>query len=639
MFKSAVLGTMAPLAAAVLLSTFCSRAHAGAVLPDLVIAEVLPSDPVPAVDDTITVSVTVLNQGTADAVGPFKVELYLRPGVRPDATMVGDMELTCSDTLAPDESTVLVFIGITSSVVDSWRSYAYVDRLDDVAEKLEVNNITGPASITWGGGVLAPNLKISAITPSTPTPTPGTPIDITVTVENNGKADAVDFRLDLFTNLPAPPDIGDTASDPTPMTGLSVAMGASQDFVFSNVVSATPATWEMYAIVDTVEAVNEVNENDNIFGPATLIWGSAASLRVDSPNGGETFDVGSVQSITWTSIGDTGENVLIEYSTDGGASVWHDVIASTLNDGSFDWTVPDDASTDCIVRISSTTLSYSDESDAVFTIQTPTVLKPDLKILSIVPSDPNPTVSTSISVTVIVINQGDEESGLFTVDLFTNRGSEPSIGDSEGLTKSVTNLLPEDSTSVVFTGITSDIAEIWNTYAIVDTGQAVDESNESNNVAGPVQIGWGGGVSSITVTSPNGTEVLSAYQQCVISWAVAGSPGPPYHIEYSTDGGTSWDEVVNITYNADSYTWIVPPVASTECRVLVSNITGTISDVSDVEFEIQDTARPWLGGGCGGAPCGRRTTPDAVSYLLPWLLFLAAAAALRSTKRSHRPSD
>ena len=91
-----------------------------------------------------------------------------------------------------------------------------------------------------------------------------------------------------------------------------------------------------------------------------------ATMTVTSPNGGEIWQVGSSQNITWTSSGTSG-TVKIEYSTNNGTS-WTTVIASTPDDGSQTWTVPNAPSTTCLVRVSDTDGSPVDVSNAVFSI-------------------------------------------------------------------------------------------------------------------------------------------------------------------------------------------------------------------------------------------------------------------------------
>jgi len=89
-------------------------------------------------------------------------------------------------------------------------------------------------------------------------------------------------------------------------------------------------------------------------------------ITVTSPNGGEEWNVDSLYDITWTSSNTSG-NVKIEYSTDNGSS-WTEEIASTPDDGSYSWTIPNVPSSNCLVSVSDTDGDPTDESDAVFTV-------------------------------------------------------------------------------------------------------------------------------------------------------------------------------------------------------------------------------------------------------------------------------
>jgi YVTN family beta-propeller protein len=90
------------------------------------------------------------------------------------------------------------------------------------------------------------------------------------------------------------------------------------------------------------------------------------SVKVTSPNGGETWEVSSQHAITWTSEGSVG-NVKIQYSTNNGGT-WIEIVSSTTNIGSYNWTVPDAQSSNCLVKVAETDDTPSDVSDAVFTI-------------------------------------------------------------------------------------------------------------------------------------------------------------------------------------------------------------------------------------------------------------------------------
>jgi uncharacterized repeat protein (TIGR02543 family) len=89
-------------------------------------------------------------------------------------------------------------------------------------------------------------------------------------------------------------------------------------------------------------------------------------IAVSTPNGGENYYMGSAQNIVWTSQGTSG-NVRIQCSTDNGTG-WVEITPSTPDNGTYAWTVPDEPTAYCLIRISDVDGDPSDESNALFTI-------------------------------------------------------------------------------------------------------------------------------------------------------------------------------------------------------------------------------------------------------------------------------
>jgi len=93
----------------------------------------------------------------------------------------------------------------------------------------------------------------------------------------------------------------------------------------------------------------------------------APSITVTAPNGGEFWAVGSSRNITWTLTG-ASANVKIEYSSNSGSS-YSLITASTPNDGTYAWTVPNTVSATCLVKVCDAAApSFFDVSDAPFAI-------------------------------------------------------------------------------------------------------------------------------------------------------------------------------------------------------------------------------------------------------------------------------
>jgi hypothetical protein len=116
---------------------------------------------------------------------------------------------------------------------------------------------------------------------------------------------------------------------------------------------------------------------------STLAWFESVvpsrTLRVQSPNGGQKWPVGSARTITWRTPDGVG-SVRIELSTNDGGS-WSIITNETPNNGSYDWIVPNSISEACRIRISdSRDGNPHDASDSVFSIVAPPT--PTLSLLS-----------------------------------------------------------------------------------------------------------------------------------------------------------------------------------------------------------------------------------------------------------------
>jgi hypothetical protein len=103
--------------------------------------------------------------------------------------------------------------------------------------------------------------------------------------------------------------------------------------------------------------------------------------------------------------------------------------------------------------------------------------------------------------------------------------------------------------------------------------------------------------SAIFVTTPNGTEKLTAGKSCVISWKLMGVPQAPdkvtYTIELSRNDGKDYEKIVGgISLPTNEYTWNVSGPASRTCRIKVT-VKGVqdplvLEDTSDASFIISE---------------------------------------------------
>ncbi len=148
-----------------------------------------------------------------------------------------------------------------------------------------------------------------------------------------------------------------TISDSTPNTG---------SLYWTVPTAQTPGTdYQVFISAEGHADINTISASD------FAIVAPPPSLTVTSPNGGETFDSGSTQTITWTSTGDVGNVSLALYES----GALDSVIATNIgNTGSYAWAIPPTQATGTTYRVLIAEVSdggIDDTSDENFTILQP----------------------------------------------------------------------------------------------------------------------------------------------------------------------------------------------------------------------------------------------------------------------------
>lgn len=278
-------------------------------------------------------------------------------------------------------------------------------------------------------------------------------------------------------------------------------------------------------------------------------------LRILSPNGGETWAAGQVDTIKWYSVGI--ENVSIQVSTNNG-SIWGEIVKSTESDGEYATSFTVSSNQYKIKIFDADNESPTDESDGTF------------------------TVTAEPSITVVVPNGGEEwyagsndnikwtSTNIEDVKLeyTTNNGATWNLINSSIPSNGVYSWTPIPNVSSVLCrlrisdandGIPSDIS---------------DENFTINNV----QL--------IEVTSPNGSEAWETGSAQSITWNATGIKN--VKIEYTTNNGQTWTVLEQSIESSGYYSWKqIPNSPSTNCKVRVSDADdGAPSDESDAFFSI-----------------------------------------------------
>ncbi len=149
---------------------------------------------------------------------------------------------------------------------------------------------------------------------------------------------------------------------------LTIYLGPTSDYLDarSGSIQATNDLYglnsiEVQTVLDAWCAVG-VGDGNN----CTVI---ASTLSLQSPNGGEIWKAGTMDTIQWEG-GEDINSLNIRYSLDGGFN-WYPIISNTVNDSSFAWQIPDTLNTNLAkIRIEdASNIVVQDESDAIFTIE------------------------------------------------------------------------------------------------------------------------------------------------------------------------------------------------------------------------------------------------------------------------------
>jgi RHS repeat-associated protein len=348
---------------------------------------------------------------------------------------------------------------------------------------------------------------------------------------------------------------------------MSITPSTLNDGSYDWTVPDTPSETCLVRVKGSTDVIIP-DTSDAVF---TIVSPVNPILTVNYPNGGETLLIGSAYEITWSSYGVVGE-VKIDYSVDSGAN-WKEIIASTENDGVFDWQVPDTAAGTCLVRVSETDDDPVDVSDAVFSI----------------------AASSGDYITVISPNGGEVLAAGGSFDIgWDSSGAFPFVNIEYSIDNGV-------SWAAIVTSTDNDGNYTWGVPGMPSELCLVrisnsDQDNEPSDVSDAVFSIVSQGP-AITVISPNGGEGLVIATTHDITWS--GTVDITHvDIEYSFDNGNNWANIVHSTGNDGSYTWTIPDKESEQCLVRISDSDADsgAADISDSVFSIVTDAPPACGG-------------------------------------------
>ncbi|HOM66186.1 MAG TPA: T9SS type A sorting domain-containing protein [Ignavibacteriales bacterium] len=301
--------------------------------------------------------------------------------------------------------------------------------------------------------------------------------------------------------------------------------------------------------------ISDANSNLNIKDSSGTTF-RISRIYVLQPNGNENYRAGLVYPINWNVSSDI-TNLKLEYTTDDGIN-WYTITSNTnAATGTYNWRVPDTASTGYRIRISDVTFSseIADTSDNIFTVKRLNLITPDASTNWLANTTQQIKWNT-VGVSQIIL-QYTTNNGSTWNNITTNPIS-ASTGQYNWLTPNIS------STNVK--------VRIYD-YSVPN----ISDTSASFTIYKPV----------ISLNSPNGGE----------SWAVGSTKNITWNsayvtrlkIEYSTDGGQNYILINdNVNPTTGIFNWVVPntPTKFAKIRLTDYNNSGVI-DTSDSYFRIK----------------------------------------------------
>ena len=282
---------------------------------------------------------------------------------------------------------------------------------------------------------------------------------------------------------------------------------------------------------------------------------SSPTITVTAPDGGQTWYVGESHNITWTNNG-TIANVNIVYSKNN-FDTTTPVAGPITNTGTYPWTIPTDPSSTIKVKVSSASDSniYDVSNDySTFSYSSLEVTAPNGTETWYAGETQNITwdILTGTVANVKLEYSKDD----FLSDLHTIITSTPNTG-------SYPWEIPFDQSLTVKVRVTD-----------TDYTPVTDTSDDYFEISGP----------SITLTSPNGSELWAVGDIEYVTWTTSGTVGD-VKIEYSTNNFVTTQIIVAATPNDGSYDWEIPMVESDTIKIRISAVSNpSLTDMSDHNF-------------------------------------------------------
>lgn len=365
-------------------------------------------------------------------------------------------------------------------IAGNYMAWAQADHDCKLAETNETNNSSSQAYSVM------PELYIVSLTAGVS----GTTVTYTVTIRNSGATTSQAFNLGLYYHRSSSPGCNSAADQTWFFNGLSHNETVTKQFIRDNV---PPGAYQAWGMVDNGCAIQEPDENNNIYGRAYSV---GPDIYIATPN----ITV-SGSTVTYSAyICNLGSVATGSFNV----SLWYNRATSPACDTTgpdHSWSVINlpawsgDSTTSCttLTHIRNTTLpgTYTgwffadascaieeyDENNNIGSRQY-TITSPDFYISSFQAS----VVGDQVTYSTTVCNQGETTSVPFVIGLFYNSATAPGCTTSPDFSWPEINGLATGG-CVTLSHIRTGVAQgNYNAWVLADQKCTFPEPNETNNL-------------------------------------------------------------------------------------------------------------------------------------------------------------
>ncbi len=305
--------------------------------------------------------------------------------------------------------------------------------------------------------------------------------------------------------------------------------------------------------------------NTSLYDLSDAVFTIKPAITILTPNGGDVLGACTQTSITFEKS-PAYSNANIEYTLNGGSS-WTSLVANnnygTANTTfTYNWSIPNLSSTNVKIRVYPTgNIQLGDSSNAALTIK---------KAVTIVQPAYGGTMQVGTSYPIKWKSEGI--SNLFDIAYTINGGT--------------------TWTNIVTAYNTATSTYNWTVPNAVSSNCKIrvrDNVNSCKEDISQQAFIISATPAPLTITYPNGDEVIQGCTLKNVTWTETGTPAGSYTLEYSVDAGATWITfATSYTTTIGSCPWYVPNFYNNSNVLVRVSATGstTVRDVSDALFTL-----------------------------------------------------